>query len=125
MANPFDAWTNAAMPPVKKPTRQRRRHYIKEWREYRNLTQEQVADRIGVSATTFGRIENNQVPYNQDFLEEAANALMCEPWDLLNVNPNIEGKVLDALDAFKRFDPKEQSEALDFLEFQRQRARRS
>ncbi len=110
------------MPPVKKPTRQRRRHYIKEWREYRRLTQEQVADRIGISAPNFGRIENNRVPYSQDFLEMAADALMCEPWDLLNVNPLKEGAVLDAIDRFKRFDPEEQAKALDFLEFARRRS---
>lgn len=85
------------MAPVKKPTRQRRRHFIKEWREHRGLTQEQVAARLDISPTTWGRIENKKVPYNQDFLEEAAHALQCEPWDLLNVDPSKEGDVVDML----------------------------
>lgn len=102
------------MPPVKRPPRQRRRHFIKEWREYRDLTQEQVADRIGISPTTFGRIENSKVPYNQDFLEEAAYALMCEPWDLLNRDPSKEGDVVDLM---RRLDDRDRTEAENFIRY--------
>ena len=102
------------MPPVKKPTRQRRRHFIREWRENRGLTQEQAADRVGVSSTTWGRIENNRVPYNQDFLEEAAYALQCDPWDLLNVNPLKDGEVVDLMSLLKGAGPEERAEILGF-----------
>lgn len=106
------------MPPVKKPIRQRRRHFIKEWREFRDLTQEQVADRLGISPTTFGRIENGKVPYNQDFLEEAAFALMCEPWDLLNRDPSKEGDVVDLM---RHLNEAEQTEAANFIRYLSQR----
>jgi transcriptional regulator with XRE-family HTH domain len=102
------------MPPVKKPPRQRRRHFIREWRETRGLTQEQVADRIGISATNLGRIENGKVPYNQDFLEEAAVALSCEPWDLLNRDPSKQGDVVDLV---RRLDGKAQAEAEMFIRY--------
>jgi len=102
------------MPPVKKPQRQRLRHFIKEWRDYRDLTQEQVADRIGVSATTFGRIEGNKIPYNQDFLELAADALRCEPWDLLHVDPNKEGDVVDLM---RHLDERQRQEATEYLRY--------
>lgn len=111
------------MPPVKKPIRQRRPQYIRHWREYRGLTQEQAAERVGISATSWGRIEGNKVPYNQDFLEEAAYALMCEPWDLLNVDPTKEGEVLDRIDRFRQAAPNEQQEALNYLDFQRNRSK--
>lgn len=102
------------MPPIKKPQRQRRRHFIREWRDYRGLTQEQVADRIGIAPTTFGRIENNKVPYNQDFLEEAAYALRCEPWDLLHVDPTKEGDVVDLM---RHLDDRQRSEATEFIRY--------
>lgn len=102
------------MPPVKKPTRQRRRHFIKEWREHRGLTQEQVADRVGIAATTWGRIENGKSPYSQDFLEEAAYALNCEPWDLLNRDPSKEGEVYDLM---RHLDEAQKREAETFIRF--------
>lgn len=102
------------MPPVKKPTRQRRRHFIKEWREYRHLTQEQVADRVGIAATTWGRIENGKSPYNQDFLEEAAYALQCEPWDLINRDPTKEGEVYDLM---RHLNENQKREAETFIRY--------
>jgi transcriptional regulator with XRE-family HTH domain len=105
------------MPPVKRKPRQRRRHYIKEWREFRGLTQERVSERLDVSPTTWGRIETNKVPYNQDFLEEAAEALNCEPWDLLNRNPFRAGEVVDAEGVFRSADPDTKRQITEFIEF--------
>lgn len=102
------------MPPIKKPQRQRLRHFIKEWRDYRSLTQEQVADRIGISPTTFGRIEGSKVPYNQDFLELAADALRCEPWDLLHRDPNKEGDVVDLM---RHLDDRQRQEAAEYIRY--------
>lgn len=78
------------------------------------MTQEQVADRIGISPTTFGRIENGKVPYNQDFLEEAAFALQCEPWDLLNRDPNKENDVIDLM---RQLDERSRAEASTFIRY--------
>lgn len=102
------------MPPVKKPVRQRRRHFIKEWRKYRELTQEQAASRIGMSAENYGRIENYRVPYNQDFLELAAEAFRCDIWDLLNRDPNKEGDVIDMV---RRLNERDRAEAETFIRF--------
>jgi transcriptional regulator with XRE-family HTH domain len=105
------------MPPVKRPPRQRRRHYIKEWREFRGMTQEAAAEQLDVSATTWGRIEAGRVPYNQDFLERAAEALSCEPWDLLNRNPQGAGAVIDAERLFRAADPDTRRQISEFIEF--------
>lgn len=75
------------MAPHPKPRRTRARTFLREWREFRDLTQEQAADRVGVNRTTIGRIENGKIPYNQDFLEKAALAYGCEVADLVSVNP--------------------------------------
>jgi transcriptional regulator with XRE-family HTH domain len=102
------------MPPVKKQARQRGRHFIKEWREYRQLTQETLAERLNVSPTTVGRIENYKVPYNQDFLELTAYALRCEPWDLLNVNPNMAGEVVDLVRIIRDADENDRAAIIGF-----------
>lgn len=65
----------------------RQRHYIKEWREHRNLTQDQLAERMGTSKTSISRIESYKQPYTQDFLELCAQVLNCSLADLLIRDP--------------------------------------
>ena len=84
------------MPSVKKPSRGRHPTYIKAWREFRHLTQERAADRVGISRENYGRIESGKVPYNQDTLEVCAEALGCTAADLLERNP-IEEQAIDKL----------------------------
>jgi transcriptional regulator with XRE-family HTH domain len=68
----------------------RRRHFIQEWREYRELTQAQLAEKIGVSISTISQLENSKQGYSQATLEALADALMCQPADLLKWNPLVE-----------------------------------
>jgi transcriptional regulator with XRE-family HTH domain len=66
----------------------RRPTFVREWRRYRNLTQEQLAGRLGTTKTSISRIEAGEQAYTQDFLEACAEALMCEPADLLIRDPS-------------------------------------
>jgi len=83
------------MPSVRKPNRQRTRTFIRAWREYRNLSQEQMAGRVGMSRENYSKIENGKVPYNQDFLELSAVALNCLASDLLERDPQVEDAVAE------------------------------
>lgn len=96
--------------------RQLRRTFLREWRLYRNLTQEQAAERIGLDHSTLGRIERGLVPYSQGLLESAAEAYNCEPWDLLNVNPDKEGRVVDLTRILKDADPQTVAEVIGFAQ---------
>lgn len=105
---------NVSMAPVKKPAQRLRRTFLREWREYRDLTQETAASRIGVSRTLLSKIESAKSPYLQNFLERAAEAYMCEPWDLLNVNPLKEGDVVDLTSMMKRASPEDAAAIIGF-----------
>ena len=83
------------MPPVPKPKRNRHRTFIAEWRAFKGLTQDRVAERIGISRENYGRIESGKIPYNQDTLELCADALGCSASDLLERDPNAEKMVDD------------------------------
>lgn len=85
--------------------RQRRRTFLREWREYRNLTQDAAADRIDIERSTLSRIERGLLPYSQDFLEAAAFAYMCDPADLLMRNPLDEDAVWSITDNLRQADP--------------------
>jgi transcriptional regulator with XRE-family HTH domain len=75
------------MAPVKKPPHKRARHYLREWREFCELTQDQAADRANLDRSSLSKIERGEVPYNQDLLERLALAYGCDPSDLLDINP--------------------------------------
>lgn len=63
------------------------RHFIKEWRKFRHLSQEALAERMGLTHGAVGQVERGDVKYSQDFLEAAAEQLECSPADLLMRNP--------------------------------------
>ena len=63
------------------------RHFIKEWRVHRGLTQEQFAERVGISRAYLSKIESGKRRYDQPFLEGASDVLSCEPADLIMRNP--------------------------------------
>ncbi|RMF02469.1 MAG: XRE family transcriptional regulator [Alphaproteobacteria bacterium] len=104
------------MPPVKKHKPHRSRTYLRAWRQYRHLTQEQAAGRIGCDRTTLSRIESGKVPYNQDFLEAAALAYNCEVWELLMSDPHKEGAIVDVAHMLRRADPEDRAKIIGFAQ---------
>jgi transcriptional regulator with XRE-family HTH domain len=63
-------------------------HYFREWRKHRGLTQEQLAERIGITRSYLTKIERGDRRYDQPFLEAAAEALRCGPDDLIMRDPS-------------------------------------
>lgn len=100
------------MPPRSRPKTKRRRTFLREWREYRNLTQEQAADRLDIEQPTLSRVERGITPYSQDFLERAAFAYMCDPADLLMRNPLDEDAVWTVADHLRTATPAERAQVV-------------
>jgi len=63
------------------------RHYIREWRKFRALTQERLAERMGIARSYISHVEKGNRRYDQVFLEAAAQALNCAPADLIMRDP--------------------------------------
>jgi len=77
------------------------RHFIKAWRTHRGLTQERLADRVGVTHGAMSQLERGLVNYTQPMLEALADALQCEPADLLWRDPESEfGAILAEVSKF-------------------------
>ena len=70
-----------------------RRVFIREWRKHRGLTLVQLANRVGVSQPTVSRIERGEQPYSQPILEAFADALGCEPADLIGRLPGAPNEL--------------------------------
>jgi len=70
------------------------RHYIREWRKFRGLTQERLAERTPYTTGAISQLETGRTSYTQGMLEALAAALDCQPGDLLSRNPNVDGSVV-------------------------------
>jgi transcriptional regulator with XRE-family HTH domain len=65
----------------------RRRHFIKEWREFRGLTQDELAEQMDATKAAISRVETRKAGYTQDFLELCSAALEVEPAILISRPP--------------------------------------
>lgn len=71
---------------MRRPQRFHRTH-IREWREHRGLTLEQLAERIDMTASHLSMLERGQRGYTQETLEIIAHALQTDTSSLLARNP--------------------------------------
>lgn len=71
------------------------RHYVKEWRKYRGLTQERLAERTPYTPGAISQLETGRTQYTQSMLEALAVALDCKAGDLISRNPLKEGDVIE------------------------------
>jgi transcriptional regulator with XRE-family HTH domain len=85
-----------------RPKQGRRRTFIRQWREHRGLTQEQLADRLETSVASISRLESGTQPYTQDVLEALSEALGADPASLLMRNPNDPEAIWSIWDQAKK-----------------------
>lgn len=64
------------------------RWFLREWRKHRGYTQERLAEMIGTSKGYLSDLERGVRRWNQDLLEQLAEALSCAPADLLRIDPS-------------------------------------
>lgn len=79
----------------------RRAHlYIDEWMEKRGLSDEKLADRVGVARETVWRWRNQQHRLNPDKIAVLAEALDIEPQELWRPpsRPSLDAIMKDASD---------------------------
>lgn len=87
-----------------KKTRARKRTFIREWREFRGLSQEALGERLETSGGSISRIESGQQPYTQDTLEALAEALTTDPASLLTRNPEDQDSIWPIWESAKKAD---------------------
>lgn len=66
------------------------RHFIREWRKFRLLTLERLAERIDVTHGALSQLERGETNYTQPMLEALADALQCTPGDLITRPPGAD-----------------------------------
>lgn len=74
------------------------RHYVREWRKAKGLTQERLAERTPFSPGAISQLETGRTGYTQEMLEALADALGVKPGDLISRHPDIEADVVSLFD---------------------------
>ena len=64
-----------------------RKNFLREWRDYRGYTLEELARLSGMTAGNISHLENQKHGYTQFALEALGKALEVEPGMILLVNP--------------------------------------
>jgi len=67
--------------------RARQHWFLREWRKHRGYTQERLAEMIGTSKAHISNLESGKRQYTQELIELFAEALRCEPADLIVRDP--------------------------------------
>ncbi len=87
-------------------------HFIKQWRKYRGLTQQRLAERVEMAVPSISQLETGKQGYSQDTLERLADALNCQPGELLMRDPLRDDAPWSLLDALK---PETRAQAITVL----------
>lgn len=97
MVLPVREFSNAAMP---RPNRFRKT-YIRQWRQHRGLTLEQLAERLGMTPSHLSMLERGQRGYTQETLEAVAEALQTDVASILMRDPSDPDAIWSVWDQAK------------------------
>lgn len=71
-------------------------HYLKEWRKFRRMTQQDLADAVGTTKAVIGLIENGDRGLSDKWARRLAPALNTSPGYILDHDPeNLPTSILD------------------------------
>lgn len=90
-----------------------KRLYLREWRDFKDVTQEKLAERLETSAATISRYEAGKINLSVEKLQQIADALGCAPDDFFH-DPN--GRDYQAWRIIQGMKPSDQERALRMLE---------
>lgn len=81
------------------------RYFFKEWRKYRGMTQEELAEKIGVTPPSISQLERGLQGFTDSTLVTLSQALACKPGDLLMRNPLDQDAPWSIWDTVKSSEP--------------------
>jgi transcriptional regulator with XRE-family HTH domain len=95
--------------------RSRGSHFLRQWREYRDLSEDQVATAMGISKASVSRVETGETPYTQDFIEAYALAVDCTAADLITRPPDDPDGLWSVWEKLRRSSAQDRARAARVL----------
>lgn len=92
------------------------RYFFREWRKHRGYTQEELAEIVGVTPSSISQLETGKQGFSDTTLLALANALACNPGDLLMRNPLDADAPWSLWDQVKKSSPSKRREIVAVVE---------
>jgi transcriptional regulator with XRE-family HTH domain len=71
-------------------------HYLKEWRKFRGMTQQELADRLDTSKSVISDMERGELQLSPKWLRRIAPVLQTQPGHILDHDPaTIDNDIID------------------------------
>lgn len=96
----------------KKP---KRGFYFREWRKFRGLNQEALADMIGLTPSSISQLETGKQGFTDKTLLAIAQALDCHPGDLLTRDPSRADSFWPLFEKAERLVGPERTHAMNVI----------
>lgn len=89
------------------------RNYLKAWREFRGLTQEELAERASTTKSVISLLEAEKRPLSSKWLRKFAEILETQPGHILDHDPNEMSA--DIHDIWSRLGKEDRARAVRIL----------
>lgn len=89
------------------------RNYLRAWREYRKMSQDALAEKIGTTKAVISLLENEKRPLSSKWLRKLAEALNTQPGHILDHDPNE--LPTDVFDIWSRIAKQDREQAARIL----------
>jgi transcriptional regulator with XRE-family HTH domain len=100
---------------AKKPRKQHRPTFLRQWRKHRGLTLERLAARVGMVPSALSMLERGESGYSQPVLEALAEALDTSPASLLMRDPSDDNAMWSIWDQAAPGEKREISAVVEAL----------
>lgn len=71
-------------------------HYLREWRKFRHMTQQELADAIDTSKTVISEMERGNLQLSPKWLRKIAPILRTQPGHILDHDPaDLDNDIID------------------------------
>lgn len=71
-------------------------HYLKEWRKFRGMTQQELADALETSKSVISDMERGELQLSPKWLRRIAPILETQPGHILDHDPNdLDNDIID------------------------------
>lgn len=90
------------------------RNFLGAWRNFRGLTQEELADAVGTTKSVVSLLENEQRPLSSKWLRKFAAVLETQPGYILDLDPNeIDTELMET---WSKIDANDRKQAVRVLQ---------
>jgi transcriptional regulator with XRE-family HTH domain len=92
--------------------KRRRTWFLRQWRDYRELSQEQLGEKIGLTQGMISQLESGLSDYTGTHLENLSTALGCTVYQLLFQDPRVPDDPMALYEALPEY---ERAHAIEML----------